>query len=121
MLKKAYKIVANSFSVIILVVFLISCAHKPNITGKWQEIGKTSSIEFRQDGTFTALDDMGMTVRGNYTLQTKGKIRLEIQHPDSSVEILLGSIAVQGDKLILTPENDKEVLKYRKIKKIKEN
>ena len=117
MLKKTYKIVSNSFSVLILVVFLISCAHKPNITGKWQELGKTSLIEFRQDGTFTAIDDMGMTVRGNYTLQAKEKIRLEIQHQDSPVEILLGNITVHGDKLILQPEDDKEVLKYKKMKK----
>jgi hypothetical protein len=116
MLKKAYKIVANPFSLIILAVFLISCAHKPNIIGKWQEPGKTSSIEFTKHGTFTAVDDMGMAVSGNYFLQAKGKIRLEIKQSDSTIEILSGSIAVQDDKLILTPEDDKEVLIYRKIR-----
>lgn len=115
-LKKVYKIATSYSSVLLLGVFITSCVYQPNITGKWQEPGKTSSIEFRQDGTFTAVDDMGMAVSGNYTLQSKGKIRLEIKHPDSPVEILSGSIAVQGDKLILTPEKDKEILEYRKIK-----
>lgn len=117
MLKKAYKIVVSSFSALILAVLLISCACKPDITGRWQEPGKTSAIEFSKDGTFAAVDDMGMAVSGNYTLQAKGKIRLEIKHSDASIEILSGSIAVEGDKLILTPERDKEVLIYRKIKK----
>jgi len=116
MAKKSYRAETFFLPIILLVVFFTSCAHKPNITGIWHEPGKTSSIEFRQDGTFTAVDNMGMAVSGKYTLKSKGKIRLEIKHSDSPVEILFGSIAVQGDKLILTPEKDKEILEYRKIK-----
>ena len=115
-INNAYKVVNQNLPALLLLFFLVSCVYNPDITGKWQEPGKTSSIEFRQDGTFTAIDDMGMTVNGNYTLQAKGKIRLEIKHPNSSVETIIGSIAVQGDKLILAHEEEKEILVYKKTK-----
>ena len=111
----AYKaILISCLPPFLLAVFLFSCTHTPNIVGKWQEPGKTSAIEFRQDGTFTAIDDMGMTVNGNYSIPTHGKIRLEIKHSNSSDEMLTGSIAVQDDTLILINEKDKEKLLYRK-------
>jgi len=115
MLKGAYKVVTHFLPTLLIAVFLVSCAHTPNVAGKWQEPEKTSTIEFGQDGTFTATDDMGMTVRGNYILQVNGKIRLEIKHPNSSVEIIIGSIEVQGNELILTFDEGKEVLKYKKV------
>jgi hypothetical protein len=58
---------------------------------------------------------MGMAVSGNYTLQVKGKIRFEIKPLDSFVEIITGILAVQGDELILTFDEGKEVLKYKKV------
>jgi len=114
MQKGAYKAVVYFLLAVLPTVFLFSCAHTPNITGKWQEPGKTSSIEFGQDGSFTAVDDMGMAVSGNYTLQAKEKIRFKINHPDSSVEIITGNITVQDDELIFTFGDDKEVLTYKK-------
>jgi hypothetical protein len=114
MQKGANKAVVNFLLAVLPIVFLVSCAHTPNITGKWQEPGKTSSIEFGQDGTFTAVDDMGMTVSGNYTLQAKGKIRFEITYPDSSVEIITGTITARDDVLIFTLAEDKEVVTYKK-------
>ena len=114
MLKSVFKTVIRNLPALLVAGFLVSCMHQPDITGKWLEPGKTSSIEFRQDGTFTATDDMGMTVTGNYILQAEGKIRLEIKHPDSSVEILSGNIAVKGDTLKLTHEENKEILIYKK-------
>jgi outer membrane lipoprotein-sorting protein len=114
MQKGANKAVVYFLLAVLPIMFLVSCAHTPNITGTWQEPGKRSSIEFGQDGTFTAVDDMGMTVSGNYTLQAKGKIRFEIKHPDSSVEIIRGNITVQDDELLFTFDEDKEVLTYIK-------
>jgi len=43
---------------LLFFIFLVSCSYTPNIAGKWQEPGTTSSIEFWQNGTFTAIDDM---------------------------------------------------------------
>lgn len=117
MLKSAGKAVPRSIAAALLLsVFLAACVHNPNITGTWQEPGKTSSIQLRRNGTFTATDDMGMTVAGNYTLQGPGGIRFEIRHPDSAVEIIQGSITQQGDELRLANEGDREVLVYRRIK-----
>ena len=114
MLKNSFKDETQNLTALLLLVFLLSCVHTPNITGKWQEPGKTSSIEFRQNGTFMAIDDMGMTVNGNYTLLAEGKIRFEINHSNSYVEIMTGSIEVQGDKLTLSHNEGKEVLIYQK-------
>lgn len=116
MLESNCKSVVRFLASLFLSVFLAACVHNQCITGKWREPGKTSSIELRQDGTFTATDDMGMTVNGNYTIEAAAGIRFEIIHPDSSVEIISGSITVQGDELLLTHEGDKEVLLYRRMK-----
>ena len=106
---------------LLMFVFLVSCSHTPNIAGKWQEPGTISSIEFGQDGTFTAIDNMGMTVSGSYTILAKGKIRLLIRRQNYRDEIIIGKFAVQGDELILTRDDDKEVLTYKKIKNISTN
>jgi hypothetical protein len=98
-----------------MFVFLVSCSYTPNIVGKWQEPGTTSSIEFWQDGTFTAIDNMGMTVNGNYTILDKGKIRLVTKHQDYPDEIIMRNFAVREDELILTLDKDREVLTYKKI------
>ena len=116
MRKNASKAVIYCLLTVLPFGFLVSCAHPPDMTGMWYEPGKKSSLEFRPDGTFTAVDDMGMTVGGNYTLQEKGKIRFEIKHPDLSVEIITGTLVVQDDELILTSDKDKEVLRYKKSK-----
>ena len=99
---------------LLIFIFLISCSTTPNIAGKWQEPGTTSSIEFGHNGKFTAMDHMGMTVSGNYTFLANGKIRLEIKHPNNSDEIIIGNFAVQDDLLRLTLDEDKEVLTYKK-------
>ena len=115
MLKSAYKDATQNLTALLLLVLLSSCAYHPNITGKWQEPGKTSSIEFRQHGTFVAIDDMGMSVNGNYAFLDEGKIRLEIINPNSYIEIIIGSIELQDDMLKLSYNEGKEVLLYQKI------
>ena len=54
----------KSFILILLglLVFLsiASCQNSPNLTGKWQELGKTATLEFNDDHTFKAVDNMGM-------------------------------------------------------------
>ena len=103
---------------LLMVIFIVSCSHTPNIVGKWQAPGTISSIEFGQNGAFTAIDEMGMTVSGNYTILANEKIRFEIKHPNSSDEIIIGKFAVQNDGLILTLDEDNDVLTYKRINKI---
>jgi len=53
---------------------LLSWASKPDILGKWREVGKTATLEFSGDGTFKAVDNQGMSVSGQYTLSKDGKL-----------------------------------------------
>ncbi|MBI4689325.1 MAG: hypothetical protein HY754_03515 [Nitrospirae bacterium] len=100
-----------------LALFLIiSCAHTPDVLGRWREIGKTATLEFWRDGTFKAVDNLGMAVSGKYTLQKNGNIRFEITHQESPPEILNGKLTVRGDELTLTVEGHKEVERYKRGK-----
>ena len=101
---------------VLLMVLLVSCAQKQDVAGKWQEVGKKSILEFHRDGTFNAVDDMGMAVSGKYTLQEKGAIRFEITREGSSPEIINGKLAVRGDELTFTSADDKKVETYKKAK-----
>jgi hypothetical protein len=95
-------------------VLLVSCAQKQNITGKWQEVGKKSTLEFHSDGTFNAVDDMGMAVSGKYTLQAQGAIRFEILHKGNSPEIIHATLNAQGDELTFTSADYKKVETYKR-------
>ena len=117
MQKSTYKAVLYYLRTVLLIVFFVSCAQTDNITGTWQEPGTTSSIELRQDGTFTVVDNMGMVVSGTYTLHGEEKIQFEIKSPDSAVEIITGFHTVLGEELILTFAEGKEVLRYKKVRR----
>ena len=98
------------------IVLVVSCAHTSDLIGRWQEIGKTATLEFRRDGTFNTVDDMGMAVSGKYTLREKDKIVFEIEHQDTSPEIMKGKITLRGDDLMLTSEDEREVMTYKRAK-----
>ena len=100
---------------VLLMVLLLSCAQKQDVAGKWQEVGKAATIELRKDGTFNAVDDMGMAVSGKYTLQEKGTIRFEILHKGNSPEIIHGTLNAQGDELTFTSADDKKVETYKRV------
>jgi hypothetical protein len=116
MKKDTFKSVLYCLLAALPIVLLVSCAHIPDLIGRWQEIGKKATLEFRRDGTFNALDDMGMAVSGKYTLYKNDNIRFEIKHQDASTEIIKGKITVRGDELILTSEDDKEVMTCKRAK-----
>ena len=99
---------------VLLMVLLASCAHKQDVAGKWQGAGAKSTLEFHRDGTFRAVDDMGMAVSGKYTLQENGSIRFEVTHQGSSPEIIDGKVTVRGDELTFTPADDKKVEIYKR-------
>jgi hypothetical protein len=73
---------------IVSVFLVISCASVPGVVGKWREIGKTATVEFCEDGTFKAVDNLGMSVSGRYTLHEQGNIRFEITRQGMSSEII---------------------------------
>ena len=116
MLKSLFKPGAVFLFTTLPLVLLMSCAQKQDLAGKWQEVGKKSTIEFHTDGTFKAVDDMGMAVSGKYTLQENGTIRFEITHEGSAPEIVNGKLNERGDELTFSSANDKKVETYKRMK-----
>jgi len=106
-----------SVFVILAFSFILACANTPNIVGKWKEIGKTATLEFWKDGTFKAVDNQGMAVKGKYTLIEPEKVRFEIFQQGSPHEIVNGTFSLQGDVLTVTSADGKEVERYKREKK----
>jgi hypothetical protein len=101
---------------VMLIAVLLSCAQKQDVTGKWQEVGKKSTIEFHTDGTFNAVDDMGMAVSGKYILEENNTIRFEIAHKGSAPEIVEGKLNERGNELTFGSADDKKVETYKRVK-----
>ena len=100
-----------------LVCFLIvSCASGPDVVGRWREIGKSATLEFGRDGTFKAVDNQGMAVRGKYTLDEKGNMRVEITHQGSPPEVVNGKVTVRGDELTFEYSDHNDVERYKREK-----
>ncbi len=78
--------------------------------------GKKSTIEFYTDGTFNAVDDMGMAVSGKYTLEENGTIRFEIVHKGSAPEIVEGKLSERSNELTFSSADDKKVETYKRVK-----
>lgn len=115
MKKHQFKGVANVFLLIIVVFFLSFCASKPDLVGKWKEIGKTATIEFSKDGTFKAVDNQGMAVSGKYALFAD-RLHFEIQQREGALEEVNLTISIKGDELTLTSPGHREVEIYRREK-----
>jgi hypothetical protein len=101
---------------IIAFSFIISCANTPNLVGKWKEIGKTATLELREDGSFKAVDNQKMAVHGKYILREHGNVRFEIFRQGSSSEIVNVNYSVQGDILTITSADGKEIERYKRKK-----
>ncbi|MBI5578025.1 MAG: hypothetical protein HY895_02630 [Deltaproteobacteria bacterium] len=98
------------------IAFFVSCQHSQNLTGKWQEIENKAILEFKDDHTFIAVDDMGMAVSGTYALDNNGNVRFEFKHSVSEVEIIDAKISLQGGVLTFYYGDTREVEKYRRVK-----
>jgi hypothetical protein len=99
-----------------VLFFLPFCASKPDLIGRWKEVGKAATIEFSKDGAFKAVDNQGMVVSGKYTLLKDGRLRCEIQQKEGSAEVVNVTISIKGDELTLTSPGDREVERYRREK-----
>ena len=108
----------NLYSVFAIVAFslIIACANTSILVGKWKEIGKAATIEFWEDGTFKAVDNQKMTVKGKYTLSEHRNVKFEIFRQGSSSEIVNGRYSVQDDILTFTSADGKEIQRYRRKK-----
>ena len=101
---------------ILAFFFIIACVSTPNLVGKWKEIGKAATLELWKDGTFKAVDNQKMAVSGKYSLSEHGNIRFEIFRQGSPSEIVNGKYSVQGDILIFTSADGKEIERYKREK-----
>ena len=99
---------------VVVLFFLSFCASKPDLTGKWREVGKAATIEFSKEGTFKAVDNQGMAVSGRYSLLKDGHLRCEIQQKEGAGEVVNLTASIKGDELTLTPSRDREVEIYRR-------
>ena len=105
-------------SVILMLVFglLSGCANKSEMVGKWREIGRQATLEFREDGTFLAVDNQGLAVNGNYYPEKDNKVRFEISGEDFAPETLYGKIIIIGDELDFISEDGSEMERYKRVK-----
>ncbi len=101
-------------SLIVGLFFLSFCASRPDLIGKWREVGKTATVEFSKDGTFKAVDNQGMAVSGRYTLLNGGHLRFEIQQKEGAGEVVNLTVSIKGDELTLTSSRGREAEIYRR-------
>lgn len=59
-----------------------SCAYRPDVAGRWQRVDGPDTLEFREDGTFTTVDNMGANAMGRYTLHADGTLYYAVTHTD---------------------------------------
>ncbi len=107
----------GAVQVLLLIIgffFLSFCASRPDLIGKWREVGKKATVEFSKDGTFRAVDNQGMAVSGRYTLLKEGHLRCEIQQKEGSGEVVNLTVSIKGDELTLTSSRGREVEIYRR-------
>ncbi len=116
MLKSLFYHICYLFLSAILLTLVVSCMHSQKVIGRWSEIGKTSTLEFMNDGSFRAVDNMGMIVNGNYFIEDNGDATFEIIQPEGTIEIINVKITIKGDEMTIKFINTNEVEKYRKEK-----
>jgi hypothetical protein len=98
-----------------LVAWLAACA-APGLVGRWREADRPSTLEFRADGAFRAVDHQGMAVEGRYFSEEEGGLRFEIRHPGAPPEVLRGLVRVDGDVLTLVFPDSGETGIYRRVR-----
>ena len=72
----------TGLAAILAVFVLVSCASHPDLVGHWRQVDGNDVLVFREDGTFTAVDNSGATVIGRYTLHADGTIYYTVTHTD---------------------------------------
>ena len=95
-----------------VMMVITSCASMTGITGTWREVDSDATLEFSKDGTFRAVDDMGMAVSGTYTLSDDGMIRFSVHHGDGHDEVVIVEYSVSEDLLTVRTQDHSETEQY---------
>ncbi len=114
MKSRGFKGVACVLFLAVVFFFLSFCASRPDLIGKWREVGKAATIEFSKDGTFKAVDNQGMAVSGRYTISKDKHLRCEIQQKEGAGEVVDLTISIRGDELTLSSPRGREVEIYKR-------
>ncbi len=101
---------------VFVCVFFMHCAASTGMIGTWREVGKSATLEFRKDGSFSAVDNEGMAVNGKYTRLKDGRVKFEILHGDASVEIVILNVSVSRDELTVVSDRPGDVERYRRMR-----
>jgi hypothetical protein len=103
------------------MVFLIGClaislsfsgctSQQSKLIGKWQEIGKTETLEFFSDNR-VAISEKGLTITGDWTILDDGRVKVEF--PVAGITITATG-KIEGDILYITEQNG-VVSRYQKL------
>ncbi len=117
---------ARPLTLFVFIALLASCAIRPDVTGRWQQVEGEDTLEFREDGTFTAVDQAGATVVGRYTLHADGTLSYAITHTDvmkaelspvEKVEIRIAGLKFRhlDHELKVTPQDGNGAEVYRRV------
>jgi len=96
---------------VIVVAFSLTACTTTNIVGKWQSIHDSGTLEFKSDGRFVIVDNMGATSKGNYKITEKNNLTLELTHtnimkesiqPVNNPEVVKAQFAIIKNELQIT-------------------
>jgi hypothetical protein len=73
---KTIGVFASLLAVILIV--LSSCAAQPRIVGCWHSSDETGTIQFRENGEVTIVDNMSATVAGYYGIEDNDWVKFEL-------------------------------------------
>ncbi|MBL0714557.1 MAG: hypothetical protein JJV98_12740 [Desulfosarcina sp.] len=97
--------------VLIAILMLAACASNSTLIGKWQRVADPDTLEFRVDGTFAVVDNMGATATGQYTRHADGTLYYAVTHtnimragmrPVETLEVRTARVTVRRNELELT-------------------
>lgn len=119
------KMIPAGLMVLVIVSQMVSCAYHPDVVGRWQQVDGGDTLEFREDGTFAAVDNKGGTVAGQYTLHADGTLYYATTHtavmpavlkPVKDLEVNIAGVKVCHLKaeLALSRGDSDEVEVYRR-------
>ena len=115
----------TSMILVVVTCLLSSCAFGPNVIGRWQQVDGEDTLEFHEDGTFTAVDNMGATVVGRYTLHADGTLYYAATHSDiqkaelrpvDTFAVRIAGVKLRpfGNELLLSTEESTQVEVYQR-------
>jgi len=97
-----------------VLVLLWGCDSPPEVIGNWRQVGKTAILNLKQDGTFEAIDNQGMQVRGRFAHHRDGSTEFEVFRPGLPPETVHAVLFARDDELRVSSPDGGAVEHYRR-------